>query len=141
MGDENRIAMLALVLIEENTIANLILKELREADITVFRYRDPLRVVDCVRELEPDAILVRQKDFPLHAQMLAAMVRFSKPLQRCKFILIGEGEPAPPSYALIEERSLSEKRSSVCAVLLGPHYDSAPKGSRLVARAQRIMKE
>lgn len=133
--------MLVLVLIEENSIANLVLKELREADIIVFRYRDPLRVVDCITELVPDALVVRQKDFPLHAPMLAAMIRFYKPLQSCKLILIGEGESSLAACSFIKEASLSEKASGICSALLGPNYAGAHKGSRLVARAQRMVRD
>lgn len=133
--------MLVLVLIEENSIAELVLKALREADVTAFRYRDPLRVVDCIAELAPDILVVRQKDFPLHAPMLAAMIRFYKPLQRCKVILLGEGEPSFPGCAFVGEASLSEKPSGICSALLGPNYAGPHRGSRLVARAQRMMKE
>ncbi len=133
--------MRVLLLIEENSIANALLKALDEADVSVFRSRDPMRMVDCIADLAPDILVVRQKDFPLHAQLFAAMVRFYKPLQRCKVIIVGEGEPSFPGCSFIGEASLSEKSSAICSTLLGPNYAGPHRGSRLVARAQRMMKE
>jgi hypothetical protein len=132
--------MLVLLLIEENSIADIVLKELRDADVSVIRYRDPLRVLDYIAELAPDALIVRQKDFPLHAQLLAVLIRFYKPLQRCKMIVVGKEYPAFSSSVFIEEEALSKSPSLLFAEFSGLMH--APRrGSRLVAKAQRMMKE
>jgi hypothetical protein len=133
--------MLVLLLIEENSIADLVLKELRGADVNVVHYRDPLRVLDYISEFEADALIVRQKDFPLHAQILAAMIRFYKPLQRCKMIVLGKDAPSFPSCTFIVEELFTKDPSMISSVLFGPNHANAHHGSRLVARAQRMVRD
>ncbi|MEN6297326.1 MAG: hypothetical protein ABFC92_05175 [Rectinema sp.] len=133
--------MLVLLLIEENSIANLVLKALHDSEVNALRYRDPLRVLDYIAELEPDAVIVRQKDFPLHEQLLAALIQFYKPLQRCKMIVLGKEDAPFSSCTFIKEEAFLKDPSLLLAAFSGATHVSLHGGSRLVAKAQRMVKE
>jgi len=133
--------MLVLLLIEDDTIADIVLKELRETDVTAIRYRDPLRVLDYITELEPNALVVRQKDFPLHAQMLAALLRFYKPLRHCRMLVLGKSDPSSPSCIFMEEDAVLKDSSLILSALPGAPHASPHRGSRLVAKAQRMVRD
>ncbi|HAL94278.1 MAG TPA: hypothetical protein PLS88_01075 [Rectinema sp.] len=132
--------MLVLVLIEEKSIANVVLRQLNHKDIASIAYRDPLRVLDHLTELNPEAVIIRGKDFPLHQQLLAALVRFYAPLKGCKMIVLGRGIPDfPPCICIAEEQFLREP-SIITNEILKTHHIDSKTGSRLVAKAQRTMK-
>ncbi|OQB94667.1 MAG: hypothetical protein BWX81_02379 [Spirochaetes bacterium ADurb.Bin110] len=132
--------MLVLVLIEETSIADVVLRQLHQKGIASIAYRDPLRALDHLTDLNPEAVIIRGKDFPLHQQLLAALVRFYVPLNRCKMIVLGRGIPDfPPCTCIAEEQFLREP-SLITNEILKPHHIDSKTGSRLVAKAQRTMK-
>lgn len=141
MGGENRNTMIVLQLIEENSLANLVFKELSTLNTTVIRYRDPVRVLDSIAELKPGAVVMRQKDFPLHAQLLTALLKFYTPLQHCKMIILGNDERPFPSCSFVRETLFLKDPSILLNEFADIPHTSSHRGSRLVAKAQRMVKE
>jgi len=132
--------MLVLVLIEQTSIADLVLRQLRQKSIASIAYRDPLRLLDHLAELNPEAVIIRGKDFPLHQQLLAALIRYYVPLNHCKMIVLGRGIPAfPPCACIVEEQFLKDPSLLTNDLSKTLRIDSRT-GSRLVAKAQRTMK-
>lgn len=141
MGARDRIHMLALFLIEEDSIADLALKTLMAGEIDTIRFRDPLRLLDAVQELRPDALIIRRRDFPLHAQMVAGFVRYYRPLTRCKMIWLSDDADASGQATALIEKHFLKNPSLLTTSILGTEHAIAHRGSRLVAKAQRMMKE
>jgi len=86
--------MKALLIVEDDAIADLIRFYLRPLGFDVVRYRNPLKALDNLEELEPDAILVSARDFPRHWKPLVQVARRSWAKERCVFILL-KGEVFP----------------------------------------------
>lgn len=137
----NTNTMLALLLIEEDAVADSAIATLMAEDIYTIRYRDPLRLLDALQELRPDALIIHRRDFPLHAQMIAGYARFCGPLSRCRTIVIGDGGDAPKQSTVLREELILQQPSSLLAGVRGAAHAPGHRGSRLVAKAQRIMKE
>jgi len=110
-------------------------------DICTIRFRDPLRLLDAMQELRPDILVIRRRDFPLHAQMVVGFVRFYQALSSCKVLVIGSSETALKQTTNIAEDQFLRDPSTLASAALGASRSSAHRGSRLVAKAQRIMKE
>lgn len=131
--------MLVLILIEDTLVADLVLRDLQESGISALSYRDPIKVIDHVAEIKPDAIIIRQKDFPLHTPLIAAMVRFSESLQHCRIIVIGDKVPSFMQCSQIIEEKLQKDATSIAPLIFSGAISH--RGSRLVAKAQRMVKE
>jgi hypothetical protein len=86
--------MKALLIVEDDAIANIVRFYLRPLGFDILRYRNPLKALDNLEELEPDAILVSARDFPRHWKPLLQVVRRSWAKERCVFILL-KGELFP----------------------------------------------
>jgi CheY-like chemotaxis protein len=80
--------MKALLIVEDDAIADIIRFYLRPLGFDVLRYRNPLKALDNLEELEPDAILVSARDFPRHWKPLIQVARRSWAKERCVFILL-----------------------------------------------------
>lgn len=133
--------MLAIILIDERQIADDVIESLRANDIEAVRCRDPIRLIDSVAELDPDVVIVRQMDFPLHTHMIAAYTRFYAPLQHCKIYALGDEPLDIPNAKPIAEKEFAENRAILPQRILGLPINSSHRGSRLVARAQNMVKE
>ena len=86
--------MKALLIVEDDSIADIIRFYLKPLGFDVLRYRNPLKALDNLEELEPDAILVSARDFPRHWKPLVQVARRSWAKERCVFILL-KGELFP----------------------------------------------
>ncbi len=86
--------MKALLIVEDDTIADITRFYLKPLGFDVLRYRNPLKALDNLEELEPDAILVSARDFPRHWKPLVQVARRSWAKERCVFILL-KGEVFP----------------------------------------------
>jgi len=133
--------MLALILIDEKQIADDVIESLRANDIEAVRCRDPIRLIDSVAEMDPDVVIVRQIDFPLHTHMIAAYTRFYAPLQHCKIYALSDEPLDMPNAKPIAEKEFTEHRTIFPQLILGVPKNPSHKGSRLVARAQNMVKE
>jgi hypothetical protein len=86
--------MKALLIIESDRIAELARFYLRPLGFETIRYRNPVKAIDNLEEISPDAIVVSARDFPRHWKVLAQAVRAEKPKDQCVIILL-KGEAFP----------------------------------------------
>lgn len=85
--------------------------------------------------------MIRHRDFPLHTQMVVGFVRFYQALSRCKVLVISSSADVLKQTTNIAEDQFLRDPSTLSAAALGALGSSAHRGSRLVERAQRILKE
>ena len=86
--------MKALLVIESDRIADIARFYLRPLGFETLRYRNPVKAIDNLEEIEPDAIIVSARDFPRHWKVLAQAVRAEKPRDECVIVLL-KGEVFP----------------------------------------------
>jgi hypothetical protein len=86
--------MKALLLIESDRISDIASFYLRPLGFETIRYRNPVKAVDNLEEIAPDAIVVSTRDFPRHWKVLAQAVRAEKNKQQCVIVLL-KGEHFP----------------------------------------------
>jgi|YelNatPaOPRAMG01_1025707.scaffolds.fasta_scaffold00531_36 hypothetical protein len=133
--------MFALVVIEDSSVADLVLRDLQENTVRTIIYHDPIKVIDNIAEIKPDVLIIRQKDFPLHAPLIASMVRFSESLQHCRIVIIGDEVPSLLQCWNITEEKLQQDAGSLARLIFN---GAAPPGRHrggLAAKAQRMVKE
>jgi hypothetical protein len=86
--------MKALLLIEGDRIADLARFYLRPLGFETIRYRNPVKAIDNLEEIEPDAIVISARDFPRHWKVIAQAVRADRPKDDCVLVLL-KGETFP----------------------------------------------
>jgi hypothetical protein len=86
--------MKALFLIESDQIADIARFYLKPLGFEVIRYRNPVKAIDNLDEISPDAIVISARDFPRHWKILAQMVRAEKNKDECVIVLL-KGEVFP----------------------------------------------
>ncbi|HSV55900.1 MAG TPA: hypothetical protein VLH39_02185 [Magnetospirillaceae bacterium] len=86
--------MKALLIVEDDAVADVFRFYLRPLGFDLIRYRNPLKALDNLEELEPDAVLVSARDFPRHWKPLLQVARRFWTKERCVFILL-RGEVFP----------------------------------------------
>jgi hypothetical protein len=80
--------MKALFLIESDRIADIARFYLRPLGFETIRYRNPIKAVDNLEEIDPDAIIISARDFPRHWKVIAGMVRNVKNKDQCVIVLL-----------------------------------------------------
>jgi len=90
--------MTVVVLSEDQSIARAVQDECTRINIVPLRFRDPLRLIDVLVELRPEAIILRQKDFPVHEQVIEGFLRFYPHLRHCALISIGKDQEQTEGY-------------------------------------------
>jgi CheY-like chemotaxis protein len=86
--------MKALLIVENDDIAKLASFYLRPLGLDTIRYRDPLKALDNLEELEPDALIMSARDFPRHWKSIVVNIRATRPKTEC-IIIILKGEYFP----------------------------------------------
>ncbi len=86
--------MKALLLIESDRIADIARFYLRPLGFETIRYRNPVKTIDNLEEIDPDAIIVSGRDFPRHWKVLAQAVRATKSKDQCVIVLL-KGDSFP----------------------------------------------
>ncbi len=86
--------MKALLCIASDRIADLTSYYLRPLGFDVIRYKNPLKAMDNIDEVAPEAIVMSAEDFPRHWKPFIQLVRGSRPKETCVFILL-KGERFP----------------------------------------------
>jgi hypothetical protein len=86
--------MKALLVVDSDRISDLARFYLKPLGFEVIRYRNPVKAMDNLEEIGPDAIIMSAKDFPRHWKVLAQAVRAENDKDQCVIILLkGEGFP------------------------------------------------
>ncbi len=86
--------MKALVVVENEDIAKLVSFYLKPLGLDTIRYRDPLKALDNLEEIEPDAVIISARDFPRHWKSIAVNLRATRSKSEC-IIIILKGEYFP----------------------------------------------
>lgn len=86
--------MKALLLVESDRVADLAKFYLRPLGVETIRYRNPVKAMDNLEEIDPDAVVVSALDFPRHWKVLAQCIRFSRDKEKCVIVLL-KGETFP----------------------------------------------
>ncbi len=86
--------MKALLLIENDSAADIVRFYLKRLGFESIRYRNPLKALDNLEEIEPDAIIFSARDYPRHWKVIASAVRAQKSKEQCVLVLL-RGESFP----------------------------------------------
>lgn len=84
--------MIAVILAEDDPFSRAVAHRSRLQNYAVIRYRDPVKLADNLPEINPDVLIVRYEDFPLHAELLAAELRCADTARMTKVVLIAASE-------------------------------------------------
>lgn len=123
--------MLVAVLAEDDSFARSVAHRIRLSGNTAVRYRDPVKLLDNIPELGCDAVVVRQADFPMQWQTLAAALPRLVPGARTRFIL-GSTE------AQTESRSIAEIASILGASIVADAFSAGAGPSEREASATAL---
>ncbi|MBN1519976.1 MAG: PilZ domain-containing protein [Spirochaetales bacterium] len=86
--------MKALLVVDNDVVARLASFYLRPLGLDSIRYRDPLKALDNLEEIDPDAVVMSARDFPRHWKSIVVNVRTVRPKTECAIILL-KGEFFP----------------------------------------------
>lgn len=80
--------MLAIILAEDDAFYRSVSHRTRLLKYEVLRYRDPVKLIDNLEELRPQAVIVHETDFPGHWEILAATVCCSDSLKGTRILVV-----------------------------------------------------
>jgi hypothetical protein len=86
--------MIAVILAEDDPFSRAVAHRSRLQNYTVIRYRDPVKLADNLPEINPDALIVRFEDFPVHAELLAAELKCADLQRAAKVVFVTAVETA-----------------------------------------------
>ncbi|TFG84877.1 MAG: PilZ domain-containing protein [Spirochaetales bacterium] len=86
--------MKALLIVENDDIAKLAGFYLKPLGFDVIRYRDPLKALDNLEEIDPDAVIMSARDFPRHWKSIVVNIRSFHEKTDC-IVIILKGEFFP----------------------------------------------
>lgn len=80
--------MKALLLVEDDLKAMEIEACIKPVGFEIIRYRNPLKALDNLDEIAPDAIIASALDFPRHWKIIADVVRAARDRRSCSIVLL-----------------------------------------------------
>jgi len=80
--------MKALIIVEDDAVADIVRFYLQPLGLDVIHYRDPLKALDNLEEICPDAVVMSARDFPRHWKAIVVDLRAARPKSACAFILL-----------------------------------------------------
>lgn len=80
--------MKAMLVMASDKVAKLSSYYLRPLGFDIIRYLNPVKAMDNVEEIDPEAILFSAEDFPRHWKPFIQMVRMYRPKDTCVFLLL-----------------------------------------------------
>lgn len=86
--------MKAILVVEDDGVAEIVRYNLRPLGLDIIRYRDPIKALDNLDEIVPDAVIMSARDFPRHWKTLVVDLRSARPKASCAIILL-KGEYFP----------------------------------------------
>jgi hypothetical protein len=86
--------MKLLLVLDSEAVYDLIGLYVKPLGFELIRYRHPLKAMDNIDEVDPQAIILSARDFPRHWKTLVQFVRSALPKERCPIILL-KGENFP----------------------------------------------
>lgn len=86
--------MKAILVVEDDGVAEIVRYNLKPLGLDIIRYRDPIKALDNLDEVLPDAVIMSARDFPRHWKTLVVDLRSARPKASCAIILL-KGEYFP----------------------------------------------
>lgn len=86
--------MKAILVVEDDSVAEIVRYNIRPLGLDIIRYRDPIKALDNLDEIVPDAVIMSARDFPRHWKTLVVDLRSARPKASCAIILL-KGEYFP----------------------------------------------
>jgi len=80
--------MKALVIVEDDSVAEIVKYYLKPLGLDVIHYRDPIKALDNLEEIWPDAVIMSAKDFPRHWKSIVVDLRAARPKSACAVVLL-----------------------------------------------------
>lgn len=80
--------MKALLVAESDAVATVVEGLLAPLGFDCIRYRNPVKALDNLEEIDPDALIVSARDFPRHWKPLAQVLREGRSRERTVIILL-----------------------------------------------------
>lgn len=86
--------MKAILVVEDDEVADIVRYNLKPLGLDIIRYRDPIKALDNLDEILPDAVIMSARDFPRHWKTIVVDLRSARPKASCAIILL-KGEFFP----------------------------------------------
>jgi CheY-like chemotaxis protein len=80
--------MKVLLVVDDDRVSELLRFYLRPLGFEIVRYRNPIKALDNIEDVEPDAVVVSARDYPRHWKPIAVATRAAYPKERCAIILL-----------------------------------------------------
>lgn len=80
--------MKALLIIDDDTTSQIASFYLKPLGMDIIRYRDPLKALDNLDEILPDAIIMSARDFPRHWKPIVVNIRSQYSKSDCVIVLL-----------------------------------------------------
>ena len=80
--------MKTLLILEDKDLSKELIVSLKKMGMSVLHYRDPIKALDNLPELDPDAVIMSAIDFPRHWKPIAAAIRAVKNRNSCIIVLL-----------------------------------------------------
>ena len=117
--------MKALLLIESDRIANIARFYLRPLGFETIRYRNPVKALDNLEEIDPEAVIMSARDFPRHWKAIAQTIRAEKGKDGCVIVLLkGDSFPLDSYFEMLD--------SSGSSVTTEPYYYEYRKNAQKI---------
>jgi hypothetical protein len=86
--------MKALLVVEDDDVAEMVRCNVQPLGLDIIHYRDPIKALDNLDEIAPDAVIMSARDYPRHWKTIVVDVRAARPKAACAIILL-KGEYFP----------------------------------------------
>lgn len=80
--------MKTLLILEDKELSKELIVSLKKLGMSIIHYRDPIKALDNLPELDPDAVIMSAIDFPRHWKPIAAAIRAVKDRNSCIIVLL-----------------------------------------------------
>jgi hypothetical protein len=86
--------MKALLLVDDDRVAEIARFYLKPLGFEAIRYRNPVKAIDNLDEIAPDAVVMSARDYPRHWKIVASVIRAERGKEDCVIVLL-KGEYFP----------------------------------------------
>jgi hypothetical protein len=86
--------MKALLVVEDDDLAEMVRCNVQPLGLDIIHYRDPIKALDNLDEIAPDAVIMSARDYPRHWKTIVVDIRAARPKAACAIILL-KGEYFP----------------------------------------------
>lgn len=80
--------MKTLLILEDKDINTNLIAALKNLGMSIIHYRDPIKALDNLQEIDPDAVIISTVDYPRHWKPIATAIRAVKSRNSCIIILL-----------------------------------------------------